>query len=137
MSGQGYFNFVLFNSLLVFVLLTAIILWRKPSAWLHLFSLFLGIVVGWWDLRVTEVSFSVLMLVTLGMFAGFQQPKRFWLWAIYLGMWVPILSFLAANLHITNPTPVELATSFLAVLFALAGALAGALLKRFAVPTIA
>ncbi len=134
MSGQGYLNFVLFNSLLVFVLLTAIILWRKPSAWLHLFSLFLGIVVGWWDLRVTEVSFSVLMLVTLGMFAGFQQPKRFWLRGLYLGMWVPILSFVAANLRVTNPTSVELVTSLLALLFALVGAGIGALLKRFAPP---
>ncbi len=132
MTNQGFFNFAIFNSLMLFVLLTAIILWRKPSFWLHLFTLFLGFVVGWFDVKATEVSPIVLILLTFGFFAGFAQPKRAWLFALFLGIWIPAFAFAASNLRLTNPTPTELVTSFLALVFSFAGAYAGAIVRRFA-----
>ncbi len=132
MSGANFLNYVIFNSLLLFVFLSAIALWRKPSLWLYLFTLFLGFIVGWLDLKTTEVSSSVLMLLTFGFFAGFAQPRRAWLWGLFLGIWVPVLSFIAANLRVTSPTSTELVTSFLALVFSLAGAFAGAVVRRFA-----
>ncbi|MGB8648920.1 MAG: hypothetical protein WCF84_27030 [Anaerolineae bacterium] len=137
MSPQGFFNWITFNSLLLFVVVEAVILWRKPSWWLPLFTLFLGIVVGWFDAKSSEVSFSVLLLLTLGLFAGFQQPKRAWLWALFLGAGVPAFAFLTFTLKVATPTPVELATSFLSLVFAFIGAYAGVVLRRFAPPTAA
>ncbi len=132
MSNQGFFNFVIFNSLMLFVALTAVVLWRKPSLWMHLFTLFLGFVVGWFDMKATEVSPIALLLLTLGFFAGFAKPKRAWLWGFFLGIWVPLFGYVNANLRLTNPTATELATSFLALVFPLAGAYAGVLVRRFA-----
>ncbi len=133
MSTAGFLNFVIFNSLLVFVAASAIVLWLRPRLWLPLFTLFLGFIVGWLDMRITEVSASVLMLLTFGFFAGFAQPKRWWLWTLSLGIWVPVFAFVASNLRVTNPTQTELITSLLALVFALFGSIAGALVRRFAV----
>ncbi len=132
MSPQGFFNWITFNSLVLYVLVAAVVLWRKPGWWLFLLTLFLGYVVGWWDVRVTEVSVTVLLLITLGLFAGFQQPNRAWLSALLLGIWVPLFALLGATLKVTNPTSVELVTSVLALVFAFIGAYAGVLLRRFA-----
>jgi hypothetical protein len=132
MTNQGFFNFAIFNSLMLFVLLAAIVLWRKPSLWLYLFTLFLGFVVGWFDVKATEVSPIVLILLTFGFFAGFAQPKRAWLSALFLGIWIPAFAFAASNLRLTNPTQTELITSFLALVFSFVGAHAGAIVRRFA-----
>ena len=132
MTNQGFFNFLIFNSLLLFVFLSAIVLWRRPSLWLHLFTLFLGFVVGWFDVKATEVSPTVLILLTFGFFAGFAQPRRAWLWAIFLGLWIPAFAFAASGLHLSNPTQTELVTSFLALGFSFVGAYAGVVVRRFA-----
>ncbi len=132
MSNQGFFNWVVFNSLLLFVLLAVIALWRRPSWWLPLLTLLLGIIVGWFDVKATEVSISVLMLLAFGIFAGFAAPRSAWLSALFLGIWVPVFALVAANLHLTNPTTVELVTSFLSLLFAFAGAYAGVVIRHFA-----
>ena len=132
MTNQGLFNFVIFNSSMLFVFLAAIILWRRPGLWLHLFTLFLGFVVGWFDVKATEVSPIAFILLTFGFFAGFAQPKRAWLWALFLGLWIPAVAFAASSLHLSNPTQTELVTSFLAVVFAFAGACAGVVVRRFA-----
>ncbi len=132
MSPQGFFHFVVFNSLLLLLPLCAFILWRKPGLWLHLFTLYLGIVVGWLDSRATEVSASVLMLLTFGFFAGFARPRLAWLWALLLGIWVPVFAVAASSLRVTNPTSSELVTSFLALLIALTGAYAGVVIRRMA-----
>ena len=132
MTNQGFFNFVIFNSLILFVFLTAIVLWRRPGLWLHLFTLFLGFVVGWFDVKATEVSPIALILLTFGFFAGFAQPRRAWLWACFLGLWIPAFAFAAANLHVSNPTQTELITSFLALVFSFVGAYAGVVVRRFA-----
>ncbi len=130
MSPQGFFNFLIFNSLLLLLPLCAIVLWRKPGLWLHLFTLFLGIVVGWLDSRATEVSATVLLLLTFGFFVGFARPRLAWLSALLLGIWVPVFACVAYSLHVSNLTPTELVTSFLALLFALAGVCSGVVVRR-------
>ncbi len=132
MTPAGFLNYIIFNSLLVFVFASAVIMWLRPRWWLLLFTLFLGFVVGWLDLRITEVSASVLMLLTFGFFSGFAQPKRWWLWTLALGLWVPAFAFIASNVGATHPTPTELITSSLALVFPLVGSLAGALVRRLA-----
>jgi hypothetical protein len=132
MAPQNFFNFVLFNSLLLYLPLTALVLWRKPGWWLPLQTCFLGIVIGWWDLRITEVSVSAFLLLMLSVFAGYAQPKRAWLFALVLGMWIPVFALVSKTLKITSPTPTELITSLLVFVFTLAGAYGGALVRRFA-----
>ncbi len=130
MSPQNFLNFIIFNSLLVFMVLAAIALWLRPTLWLPLFTLFLGFIVGWLDLSSSEVSSSVLMLLMFGFFAGFAQPRRAWLSALLLGIWVPVLGYLAFALRVTHQTNTELITSWLPLVFSFAGAYAGFLARR-------
>ena len=134
MPPQNVFNFVLFNSLLLYLPFAALMLWRKPSLWLPLWTLFLGIILGWWDMHSTEVSASVLMLLTFSFFAGYAQPKRAWLSALLLGMWIPIFGGVGRALQLIQTTPTEMLTSLLAFAFTFSGAYGGALVRRFSPP---
>ncbi len=130
MSPQNLLNYIIFNSLLLFMVAAAIALWLKPRLWLPLFTLFLGFIVGWLDLSSSEVSSSVLMLLMFSFFAGFAQPRRAWLSALLLGIWVPIFGLLAANLHVTHLTSAEMIASLLPLVFTFAGAYAGFVARR-------
>ncbi|MBI4674853.1 MAG: hypothetical protein HY741_24695 [Chloroflexi bacterium] len=130
MTNQGMFNWILFNSLVLYLPVAAVIVWRKPNAWLPLMALFLGIIVGWLDMKSTEPTVSALLLVTLGFFCGFAQPKRAWLVGILLGAGVPVFIFLAATLRLTQLTMVEQITSLVALVFSFGGAYAGVIVRR-------
>lgn len=132
MPPENVFNFALFNALVLYLPLSAIVLWRKPGGWLLLQSGFLGFILGWWDMRMTEVSVSVLLLLMFSFFAGYAQPKRPWLFALTLGIWIPIFAFVGRNLGITSPTNTELVTSLMVFAFTFVGAYGGALVRRFA-----
>ena len=134
MSNQGFFNFVMFNGLLLFLPLAALALWLKPRLWLSLLTFFLGVIVGWLDFKSTEVSLAVLLLLTFGFFTGYAHPRRALLSALLLGMWVPILGFVGRQLGLNQATPIELVTSLLALVFSFAGAFTGLLVRRFAAP---
>lgn len=132
MSNQTLFTVTIFYSLVLFLPVAAVILWRKPTLWIYLLTAFIGFIIGWWDLRITEVSAPVLLLLTFGFFFGFAHPRRAWLGAILLGMWIPILAIIAASLNVVQPEqPLSLA-SLLVFVFPLVGAYAGVLLSRVA-----
>ncbi len=130
MSNQLLFTVTTFYALVLFLPLSTLILWLKPRAWLYLLTLFLGLVVGLLDYKSTEVSMSVLMLLAFGLFVGYGQPARAWLSGILLGIWVPAFAVIAAAMGITHPTSVELVTSTIAIVVALAGCYAGAIVNR-------
>ncbi len=130
MTNQGMFNWLLFNTLVLYLPVAAIVVWRKPNAWLPLFALFLGIIVGWFDMKSTEVSVAVLLLLTLGFFLGFAQPKRAWLVGILLGAGVPFFNLLAVALQLSHATLLEQVTGFLAFVFSFGGAYAGFFVRR-------
>ncbi len=130
MPIQTLFAVIAFNSLVLFIPIAAVLLWRWPRMWMHLFTLFLGIVVGLVDLRSSEPQFAALLLLVFGLFAGFAQPRRAWLWALLLGIWVPILGILSYMLHLSAGTNTEAFTSTIALIPAFVGAYAGAIIKR-------
>ena len=131
MSNQTLFNFTIFNSLLVFLPVTAIILWRKPSLWIYLLTAFIGFILSWWDLGVSEGAVTPLLLITFSFFIGSAHPRRALLTAILFAMWLPIIGFVAANLGITHPTPTEQITSLLAFIISFVGTYGGVLVARF------
>lgn len=131
MSNQTMFTVTIFYSLALFLPIAAIIVWLRPSLWLYLLTAFIGFIIGWWDLRATEVSVPVLLLLTFGFFFGFALPRRAWIGALLLGMWIPLLAIVSANLGVTQPEqPISIA-SLLVFVFPLVGAYAGVLVSRF------
>jgi hypothetical protein len=125
MPPQILFTVIVFNSLVLFVPVAALLLLRWPRLWHILFALFLGALAGWTDLRTDEVQLPALLLITFSFFLGFAQPRHAWRWGLILGLWVPIMEYaaLAAGLRATPAS--DVLGSFLALVFALVGAYAG------------
>ena len=130
MTNQLLFTVTTFYGLVLFLPVSALILWLRPRAWPFLLAIFLGLIVGLLDRQVTEVSISIVMLLGFGLFVGYAQPKWAWLSGLLLGMWVPVFAVTAASMGLSHATPVELVTSTLAMVFSLAGCFAGALVNR-------
>jgi hypothetical protein len=118
------FTVIIFNSLLLFIPVAALLLVVRPQLWHYLFAIFLGIMVGWFDLRADEVSLTVLLLVVFGLFLGFAQPRHAWRWALLLALWVPLGGFVVHAWGLINVVAHE--PNWLPSLFAFIPALLGA-----------
>jgi len=131
MSNQTLFTVITFNLLVLFVPVVMFLLYKRPQLWLYLLTLFLGVFVGLTDLRTDDPQLPALLLIVFGLFAGFAQPRRAWQWALILAVWIP---FFGAATRVAGLNPASWADvlfSFIALIPALAGAYAGALVKRF------
>ena len=91
MNPQVLFTMTWFHTLVLFLPLAMVLLYKWPKLWHNLLSIFLGIIIGLIDLHSDEVQFTVLLLLIFGLFLGFNQPKGAWKWAIMLSIWIPIL----------------------------------------------
>jgi hypothetical protein len=130
MSIQTIFVVIAFNTLVLALPIGAIILWRKPELWLHLWTLFVGVLVGLMDVKATEVQLTVLLLLAFGFFAGFNQPRRAWRWAMLLGVWVPLFAFIAAGIGLTQFQMQQQFGALIALIPAFLGAYAGVVIKK-------
>ena len=93
---------------------------------LLLVALVLGGLIAYADTRPTWDDTgvtAVLLLVAAGVF-GFLGPKRPWLWAFALGVWIPLFGMIMDNNYGTIPG--------LAVAFA--GAYGGMAIRRVLLP---
>lgn len=84
MDQRTFFTVIWFNSLVLYLPLSMIIVYKRPALWQLLLSIFLGIIVGILDTKTDEVQFPALLLLVFGFFMGFVQPVRAWKWAFFL-----------------------------------------------------
>ncbi len=131
MSLQTWFIVIAFNTLVLALPIAAIVLWFKPKLWLHLWTLFVGVLVGLMDVRATEVQMTVFLLLAFGFFAGFAQTKRAWRWALLLGIWVPIFGFIAMVVGLTPYRPQQQIGALIALIPAFIGTYVGVVVKGF------
>ncbi len=124
MSTQTLFTMIVFNSLLFFLPIAAILLWLKPNLWLPLLTAFLGILIGLSDLK-SNVQLTFLLLLVFGFFAGYAKPKDAWVWALLLGIWVPLAEFTAAAIGLKLSYRPDILASCVALVPAFIGAYGG------------
>ncbi len=134
MSTQLLFTMIVFNSLVLFLPLAAILLWLKPNLWLPLLTIFLGIVVGLTDLR-SDVQMTALLLLVFGFFAGYAKPQHAWVWALLLGIWVPLAEFTAVAIGLKLSYRPDILASAIALVPAFIGAYGGVLVQWAATRT--
>ena len=131
MPPQTLFTVITFNLMILFVPVTAFLLFKWPRLWHLLVALYLGLLVGLTDLRTDDPQLPALLLITFGLFLGFAQPKAAWRWALVLGLWVPALGLVALAARLTSTQLSDVLFSFVALVPALIGAYAGVLVNRF------
>ncbi len=89
----------------------------------------LGLAVGWLDLQVTEVSVTILALLTASLLLGLLRPAAAWRWPILIAIGLPIMAAVAVVIGMKTVEPVQI--DFRITLAALAIALIGSYIGVF------
>ncbi len=103
---------------------------KRPVFWICLLlSLVSGIVAWRVDSRNDEPQAAVLVILVTTFIVGFILPQRAWLWAIIVGVSLPLGYFFARSVGYLPSAPVEPGwyASIIALIPAFIGAYAGAL----------
>ncbi|HEX7588077.1 MAG TPA: hypothetical protein VF478_07170 [Anaerolineae bacterium] len=134
MSTQVLFTVIVFNSLVILLPVAAVLLWLKADLWLPLLTMFLGIIIGLSDLR-NDVQLAALLLLAFGFFAGYAKPNYAWVWALLLGIWVPLAEFTALAIGLKLSYRPDILASAIALIPAFVGAYAGVAIQWAATRT--
>jgi hypothetical protein len=94
----------------------------------------LGLGIGWLDLHTTEVSVTILALLSTGLL----QPIAAWRWAVLLGSGLPVVATVGHLLGMRTAEPIRLDPRIVLVGFAfgLVGCYAGVVIRRAARVTL-
>ena len=120
------FTVIGFHTLVVTLPAAALTLYLRPGM-VHLaLAFFIGLLVGFIDGQGAEIQFTVLLLLTFGLFLGFLWAERPWLTALLLSVWIPVMAIgkILAGAGSENLVSEGLA-SLMALLPAFAGVYAG------------
>jgi hypothetical protein len=110
---------------------------KIATALLSLFALAGGIFIGYADSRSDDEFITLGILVGFSFVLGALGPRRAWLWALLIGIWVPVLDSVLPKLGLAPTRPGEsfgfltaLAVAALVLTVCSAGAYAGAFVSR-------
>ena len=98
-------------------------MFSKILFWIILIlSLAAGFMLGWIDTRPKwdDTGIMVLAIFFISVFFGLVEPKRFWLWAIAIGGWIPLMNFYLYQSY----------DSIVAIVIATAGSYSGVIIRK-------
>jgi hypothetical protein len=104
---------------------------------LSLLALAGGIFIGYADSRSDDEFITLGMLIGFSFLLGVLGPRRPWLWALLIGIWVPVLDSVLPRLGLAPTRPGEsfsfpsaLAVAALVLTACLVGSYSGAFFGR-------
>ncbi len=86
-----------------------------------------GLVAGWVDIKVGDLLFTAMIVLGACMVLGFMRPQRPWRWVLTVGVFVPLMDWLAYFFLREKPDRAQIYESFLAFMPGIAGAYGAAL----------
>ncbi len=107
---------------------------RYRDALLVALALLFGACAGWTDVHTDDTQFVVLSVLLFSFVLGLIRPRLAWLWALLVGLGVPLAEDYALLTNMRTPWPQSgnVLGSLVAVVFAFAGAYAAVLMRRLA-----
>ena len=92
----------------------------------------LGIIIGWIDLQITEVTVTILFLLVGGFLLGLFQPKSAWRWALLITVGISIMEITAIIFSLRTVEPVKLdpLVIIIILLIALIGTYIGVFIRK-------
>lgn len=100
------------------------------------FSYFLavlsGILAGWVDIKVGDLLLTAMVVLAACMVLGIMSPRKPWRWVLLVGLFVPIVEWLAYIFLSEKPQRAQIYESFLAFVPGIAGAFGGAVGRNVA-----
>jgi len=89
-----------------------------------------GALAGWLDIKVGDLLLTAMVVLAANMLLGFLSPRRPWRWVLIVGLFVPVVEWLAYWLLTEKPDRAQIYESFLAFLPGIAGAFGGAVGRK-------
>lgn len=102
---------------------------RQPGgdAFYYLLAALSGVAAGWLDIKVGDLLLTAMVVLAANMLLGFLSPRQPWRWVAVVGVFIPVVEWLAYFYLTQKPERAQIYESFLAFLPGVAGAFGGAI----------
>jgi hypothetical protein len=100
---------------------------RKKSSdrFYYLLAASAGALAGWVDIRIGDLLLTAMVVLVANMLLGLLRPRRPWRWVLLVGLFVPLVEWLAYFFLSEKPDRAQIYESFLAFVPGIAGAYGG------------
>jgi hypothetical protein len=86
-----------------------------------------GMLAGWLDIKVGDLLLTAMAVLAACMLFGILSPRKPWRWVLLVGIFVPVVEWLAYFFLSQKPQRAQIYESFLAFVPGIAGAFGGAM----------
>src|ERR1700738_4304073 len=93
----------------------------------YLLAVMLGALAGWVNIKVGDLLLTAMVVLAAWMLLGILSPRKPWRWVLLVGVFVPVVEWLAYFFLSQKPARAQIYESFLAFLPGIAGAFGGAM----------
>jgi hypothetical protein len=91
----------------------------------YLLAAVFGALAGWVDIKVGDLLLTAMVVLVANMLLGILRPRRPWRWVLLVGVFVPVVEWLAYFFRSQKPGRAQIYESFLAFVPGIAGAFGG------------
>jgi len=91
----------------------------------YLLAVLSGVLAGWVDIKVGDLLLTAMIVLAACMLLGILSPRRPWRWVLLVGLFVPVVEWLAYYFLSQKPERAQIYESFLAFVPGIAGAFGG------------
>ena len=95
----------------------------------YLLAAMSGVFAGWLDIKVGDLLLTATVVLSANILLGILRPRRPWRWVLLVGVFVPVVEWLAYFFLSQKPERAQIYESFLAFLPGIAGAFGGSVLR--------
>lgn len=100
------------------------------DAFCYLMAFIFGAAAGWLDIKVGDLLLTAVVVLGACMVLGFMSPRRPWRWVVLIGIFIPLIEWLAYFFLSQKPERAQIYESFLAFLPGIAGSVGGSVGRR-------
>jgi len=93
----------------------------------YLLAVMSGALAGWLDIKVGDLLLTAMVVLAANILLGILSPRRPWRWVLLVGVFVPVVEWLAYFFLSEKPERAQIYESFLAFVPGIAGAFGGAM----------
>jgi hypothetical protein len=97
------------------------------DAFYYLMAVLSGVLAGWLDIKVGDLLLTAMVVLAANMLLGFLSPGKPWRWVVLVGVFVPIVEWLAYYFLSEKPQRAQIYESVLAFMPGIAGAFGGSI----------
>jgi hypothetical protein len=93
----------------------------------YLLAVLSGVAAGWVNIKVGDLLLTAMMVLAANMLLGVLSPRKPWRWVVLVGVFVPLVEWLAFFYLSEKPSRAQIYESFLAFMPGVAGAYGGSI----------